>query len=375
MLRCCLRTVPTFIVLFFIALLSIALTTVVSAEEPDTPSLESDVQLPEGLWQVEKGEDDAPTMAIAPPEPLAAPPLETVTLMLDWFLSPQHAPILLAKARGLFQQQGLEVQWQAPGDPSLPTKLLAAGEIDLALGRQSLLHLSAHQGAALTRIATLIETPLNAIITTEKHLDNGNSRDNVAAIETLHFGFTTREGEQLIIPELVPSSLPQTDDPLTPESLHFDAARALSSQQVQAVADGFYLTLPAQLATEGIEAKVIPFSALSIPRHDGLIVMANSHSITKRADTWRGFVIALEEAAHWMIDNPSLAWETLIEAYPVLDNSINANAWEDLLRRTALTPAAVDTRRYRAFEEYLHQRGISDAPLEVEQLAIDPHKR
>lgn len=370
MLRCFLRTVLAFIVLAFMAVTLVAVT---HAQEP--LSLESDVQLPDSLWQIEEGANDVPTTVIAPPEPLATPPLETVNVMLDWFLSPQHAPILLAKERGLFQRQGLDVQWQSPGDPSLPTKLLAAGEVDLALGRQSLLHLSAHQGAALTRIATLIETPLNAVITTAEHVSNDPAQDELEAISTLHFGYTTREGEQLVIPGLVPDAMRQSDEALTPESLHFDAARALTEQQVQVVADGFYHTLPAQLATEGMEAKVIPYEALSIPRHDGLIIMANSQSLNKRADTWVSFVIALEDVTHWMIDNPSLAWETLVDAYPVLDNSINANAWQDLLRRTALSPAALDTRRYRAFEAFLYQRGISDAPLKVEQLAIDPHNR
>jgi putative hydroxymethylpyrimidine transport system substrate-binding protein len=374
MLRCFLRTVLVFIVLPLVAVLSATLTAKAYAQEP--LSLESDVQLPASLWQIEEGVNDVPTTVIAPPEPLTPPPLETVTLMLDWFLSPQHAPILLAKERGLFQRQGIDVQWQSPGDPSLPTKLLAAGEVDLALGRQSLLHLSAHQGAALTRIATLVETPLNAVITTTEHVSHDAVQNNREALSTLHFGFTTREGEQLIIPGLLPDIMTQPDDDaLPPESLHFDAARALTEQQVQAVADGFYHTLPAQLATEGMEAKIIPYEALSIPRHDGLIVMANNQSLNKRADTWVRFVIALEDATHWMINNPSLAWEALITAYPVLDNSINANAWEDLLRRTALSPAALDTRRYRAYETFLYQRGISEAPFEVEQLAIDPHTR
>lgn len=373
MLRCLLRTVLAFFVLPFVASLFASLATA-DAQEP--LSLESDVQLPERLWQIEESENEVPTTVIAPPEPLAPPPLETVSVMLDWFLSPQHAAILLAKERGFFRRQGLEVQWQSPGDPSLPTKLLAAGEVDLALGRQSLLHLSAHQGAPLTRIATLIETPLNAVITTAEHVSNNPTQNDLEGLGKLHFGFTTREGEQLVIPGLVPSVITQSEEgALTPESLHFDAARAFTEQQVQAVADGFYHTLPAQLATEGMEAKIISFETLSIPRHDGLIVMANSQSLNKRADTWMGFVIALEDATHWMINNPNLAWEALITAYPVLDNSINANAWEDLLRRTALSPAALDIRRYRAYEAFLYQRGMSDAPLKVEQLAIDPHNR
>lgn len=372
MRRCSLFT----LLLFFILA---AVTHLAYSDEPEALVLESDIQIPAGLWEMDiVTEDDVPTTVITPPEPLTPPPLESISLMLDWYISPQHAPILLAKARGHFQQQGLEVQLQSPGDPSLPTKLLAAGDIDLALARQSLLHLSVHQGAALVRIATLIETPLNAVITLAEHVNNQRDMD---ALKRMHYGFTTHEGERLIIPDLATervateSVATESETSSMPENLHFDAMRALATQQVQAVADGFFHTLPAQLENDGFEPKVIHFETFSIPRHDGLIVLANRQSLNKRSDTWINFVIAVEEAAHWMISDPELAWETLIDAYPVLNNDINAATWEDVLRRISLSPAALDTRRYRAFETYLHQRGISDAPLAIEQLAIDPHNQ
>ena len=136
----------------------------------DAPlSLESDVALPEGLWPAGDNSaaevpEEAPSMAVIPPPPLDPPPLKQLTLMLDWYLSPQHAALIVAKERALFAAQGLEIELLTPADPSIAIKLLAAGEVDLALTRQPLLHLHAHDGAPITRIATLIETPLNAVI-------------------------------------------------------------------------------------------------------------------------------------------------------------------------------------------------------------------
>ncbi|MFZ6043966.1 ABC transporter substrate-binding protein, partial [Vibrio natriegens] len=64
---------------------------------------------------------------------------EKVTLMLDWFVNPNHGPIILAKEKGWFAEQGLEVEIQEPADPSVPDKLVAAGKIDLAVSYQSTL--------------------------------------------------------------------------------------------------------------------------------------------------------------------------------------------------------------------------------------------
>ena len=57
----------------------------------------------------------------------------------------------------------------------------------------------------------------------------------------------------------------------------------------------------------------------------------------------------------------------------MLDNDINAGAWEDILRRMALNPAALDSRRYAAFETFLQQTGITSDVLPVSRLAVDPH--
>ena len=338
-----------------------------SATESSTLQLESEVYVPNDLWPTQPLME-APSVAVAPPEPLTPPPLEPVNIMLDWFLSPQHAVILLAHEKGFFQQQRLKVSWQIPGDPSLPTKLLAAGEIDLALGRQTQLHLAAHDGAPLTRIASLVKTPLNAIVTINK----GEDAD-LEALGSKPLGFATQEGQQLVLPLLISETVRQSEHYAKPRAVHFETAESLNEGELEAVADAFFHTLPSRLATQGQSATVIRYDALSIPRYDGLIVMANRNTVGRRMETWVRFVVALEEAANWIIEHPDEALEMVTAAYPRLENSLTNDHWQDLLRRLALSPAALDIRRYRVMEAFLHQRGITSEILPVEQLAIDPH--
>lgn len=341
-----------------------------SSSESTPLTLDTDVEVPEAFWRPIDSEsaEEVPTMAQTPAPPLEPPPVKHITLMLDWYLSPQHAALVIAKERGLYAAQGLEVDIQSPADPSIAIKLLTAGEVDLALTRQPLLHLYVHNGAPITRIATLIETSLSAVIVAGQA-----QAETESTLAGLHYGYTTGEGRDLSIPRLIPRSVRQTDDFTPPANLHFDPIRAMREGQIDAVADGFYHYLPQQLATEGINTHVIRFNELDIPRSDGLVVLANSDTLVRRADTWSRFVLALEQASHWIIDNPDAAWEQLISAHPVLDNDINANAWEDILRRMALSPAALDSRRYAGFETFLNQMGLTDATLPVTRLAVDPH--
>lgn len=342
----------------------------------DAPlSLESDVALPEGLWPAGDNSaaevpEEAPSMAVIPPPPLDPPPLKQLTLMLDWYLSPQHAALIVAKERALFAAQGLEIELLTPADPSIAIKLLAAGEVDLALTRQPLLHLHAHDGAPITRIATLIETPLNAVIVAGEAPAPAAVAD---ALADLHYGYSTREGRDVLVEQLLPRSVRQVDDFVAPESVHFDAADALRSSRVDAVADGFFHTLPQQLASDGIVTHTVRYSDIDIPRHDGLILLANSDSVARQATTWSRVLIALEEASNWMIEHPEEAWTLLVTTHPVLDNPINQEAWDDLLRRIALSPAALDERRYAAFESYLQSAGVTENSIPVTRLAVNPH--
>ncbi|WP_244208535.1 ABC transporter substrate-binding protein [Vreelandella andesensis] len=339
--------------------------------------LDGEVILPPGLWSLSENEtaaegveqEEAPSMTLIPPPPLDPPPPKQLSLMLDWHISLQHAAIIVAKQRGLFAAQELDIDLLTPADPSIAIKLLTAGEVDLALTRQPLLHLHAHDGAAITRIATLIETPLNAVIVVGDPPTN-ETTDQLAG---LNYGFSTREGRDVLVNQLVPSSLRQIDDFIPPASVHFNAASALREGQVNAIADGFYHSLPQQLASDGIVTHTVRYNDIDVPRHDGLILLANSDTVTKRAATWSRVVIALEEASNWIIENPEAAWSLLISSHPVLDNTINENAWHDLLRRIAISPAALDVRRYEAFEQYLQQAGITETVLPVSRLAINPH--
>src|SRR3546814_3556698 len=62
---------------------------------------------------------------------------DKLTLILDWFVNPDHGPIIVAQEQGYFAEQGLAVEVIAPADPSAPPTMVAAGKADLAVDRTS----------------------------------------------------------------------------------------------------------------------------------------------------------------------------------------------------------------------------------------------
>jgi putative hydroxymethylpyrimidine transport system substrate-binding protein len=71
---------------------------------------------------------------------------EKLTLVLDWYINPDHAPIMVAEQIGAFKAQGLDVKIVPPSDPALPPRLVAAGQADLAITYQPQVHFFADEG-------------------------------------------------------------------------------------------------------------------------------------------------------------------------------------------------------------------------------------
>ena len=119
---------------------------------------------------------------------------KTLTLMLDWFVNPNHGPIIIAKERGYFTEQGVNVVIQEPSDPSMPPKLVAANKIDLAITYQPNLTIDVAAGLPLIRSATLIATPLNTLMV----LDN-NKINNMSDLKGKKIGIAIAGNEEATI--------------------------------------------------------------------------------------------------------------------------------------------------------------------------------
>src|ERR1700736_5027871 len=76
---------------------------------------------------------------------------DKLSVVLDWFVNPDHAPLVIAKEGGYFAKHGLDVDLIAPADPSSPPRLVAAGQAEVAVDYQPSLMLQVKEGLPLVR--------------------------------------------------------------------------------------------------------------------------------------------------------------------------------------------------------------------------------
>jgi putative hydroxymethylpyrimidine transport system substrate-binding protein len=305
-------------------------------------------------------------LAIALAAALAAGPAaaqDRVTLLLDWFVNPNHAPVVLAEELGYFADAGLEVEVTAPADPSAPPKTVAAGQADLAISYQPQLHLQVAEGLPLIRVGTLIATPLNCLMVRE-----GGEIDALADLEGARVGFSVAGVEEALLQALLERAGLSLDD-IEMVNVNFSLSPALMSGQVDAVIGAYRNFELTQMALEGVPGRCFYLEEEGIPPFDELIFVANSEEMD--GAKIRRFLAAVEKATQYIVNHPEDSWEIFSGTAPELQDELNRRAWEDTWPRFSLTPAAFDHGRYARFERFLAEAGLMDGTRPVSDLAMD----
>ncbi|MBB1272636.1 MULTISPECIES: ABC transporter substrate-binding protein [Psychromonas] len=269
-----------------------------------------------------------------------------VTLMLDWFVNPNHGPIVIAQQLGYFKQQGLSIDIQEPADPSMPPKLVAAGNIDLAITYQPNLIIDVSEGLPLVRSATLIATPLNTLMV----LDNGKI-DSLSDLKGKKVGVAISGSEEATIGKMLETvQLDYKDVKII--NVGWALSASLASGKVDAIWGGLRNFETNQLELEGFKAKAYFPEEHGVPVYDELVFVANANKYDTKMI--KAFNKAIEQATIYIVNHPQQAWNKFVSYAPdTLNNELNKRAWRDTLTRFSLRPAAIDLKRYDDYARFM----------------------
>jgi len=289
---------------------------------------------------------------------------DKLTVLLDWFVNPDHGPLIVAQQKGLFREAGLEVELIAPADPNDPPKLVAAGQADLAISYQPQLHVFSAQGLPLVRVATLVATPLNSLVV----LKDGPIQ-SIADLKGKRIGFSVGGFEDALLARMLERHGLSLDD-VTLINVNWALSPSLFAGQTDAVIGAFRNFELNQMDIEGRPGRAFFPEEEGVPAYDELIVVANTAALPD--DRINRFVAVLEAATQYMINHPDEAWEQFKASNPdELDNELNRRAWRDTLPRFALRPAALDRARYDRFADFLEEQGLVDKTPDLDSYAIE----
>ena len=288
---------------------------------------------------------------------------DRMTLMLDWFVNPDHGPVVIAEELGYFADEGLEVEVIAPADPADPPKMVAAGRADIGISYQPQLHLQVAEGMPLTRVGTLVATPLNCLLV----LEDGPVAE-IADLAGRKVGFSVAGVEEALLSAVLGEHGLSLED-VELVNVNWSLSPALMAEQVDAVIGAYRNFELNQMEIEGVPGRCFYLEEEGVPTYDELIYVANPE--TMDTDQVRRFLAATERATQYIVNHPRESWEIFAATAPELRDELNEKAWTDTIPRFALRPAALDEGRYARFERFLDEAGLIDGTRPVGELAVD----
>jgi putative hydroxymethylpyrimidine transport system substrate-binding protein len=289
---------------------------------------------------------------------------DKITVLLDWFLNPDHAALVIAKTQGYFAKRNLEVELVVPADPSAPPKLVAAGKGDYAVSYQPQLQMLVaterpSESLPLVRVGVLVAQPLNSLVS----LADGPVR-SIADLKGRKVGYSVAGFEDAILAAMLETVGLALKD-VTLINVNFNLTTALKSKQVDAVIGAFRNFELNDLEIENLKGAAFMVENHGVPLYDELILVARRDGLDI-GKTAR-LLEALREATTWVRSHPDAAWQAFA-AYggKEVANELNRRAWKDTLPLLAADPAALDRARYERFAAFLTARGLvkRDVPVD-----------
>ena len=275
---------------------------------------------------------------------------DKITIGLDWFINPDHAPLIIAQKRGFFKEVGLEVEMIEPADPNDPPKLVAAGKLDLAISYQPQLHIQVDQGLPVVRVGTLVSVPLNSLVV----LENGPIK-SISDLKGKKIGFSVGGFEEALLSGMLEKyNIKMTDVDLI--NINFSLSPSLIAKKVDAVIGAFRNFELNQMDIVNHPGKAFYPEEHGVPSYEELIYISNVKN--RNNPVFDKFFKAIQKATLTIINDPETTWQDFSTYRKGLNDELNKRAFKDTLSRFTLRPQAHDLKTYEVFGNFLKQKGI-----------------
>jgi putative hydroxymethylpyrimidine transport system substrate-binding protein len=276
---------------------------------------------------------------------IAAP--EKLSVILDWFPNPDHAPLIIAKEQGFFAEQNLDVELIGPADPTDPPKWVATGKADIGITYEPQFISQVDQGLPLIRIGTLIDKPLDCILALK---DSGIHNFNDLKGKRIGSG---SGGVNAIMLKSMLRFHGLSDSDVEIINVRYSLTQALLAHKVDAVS-GMMRNVEIPLI-ESKKQQVITFypEDNGIPNYSVLIFVTHTNNVHDAR--LPRFLHALKKAVAWLDKHPQQGWNSFAAAYPESNNAVNREVWFATIPYFAEYPAEFNPIEWHKFAAYMYE--------------------
>jgi NitT/TauT family transport system substrate-binding protein len=302
-----------------------------------------------------------------------------IDLALDWTPNTNHTGFYVAREKGYYAEEGVEVAIRSPADDAYettPANRVATGEATLAIGpSESVISYHTHpEYPSLTAVAAVCQTDRSAIVTLAD-----DSIDRPAQLDGRRYASYDARFEDDIVRQLIRNDGGDGDvEIVTPPKL------GIWDTVLDGDADATWVFMPWEgllAERDGVDLTPFYLDEYDIPYGYTPVLLARPDTIADDAERLEGFLTASARGYRFAAENPAEAATILREAATGMDAD-DPDFLERSQRELAEAYLTADgewgrmrTARWDRFVTWLADRGIltgvDGAPIPAEDLPAE----
>ncbi len=278
------------------------------------------------------------------------------TVVLDFTPNAVHSGIYAAQAEGLYEDAGIDLHVQVPGESTDAPKLLAAGRTDFAILDITDLGIADEKGLELVGLMPIVQRPLAAVLArrdgpvkTPRDLDGHT------------VGVTGLPSDTAVVRSEVAGD---GGDPNGVEeiTIGFNAVASLAAGKVDA-ATGFWNAEAVEAEGQGIPLRVFKVDEYGAPRYPELILTTTRKELEAEPAKVEAMVQATRNGYEFTEEHPQKALGDLLAANPSLERSDQEAQLKVLL--PALKPAPFKEAVLKEWSAWASEHELLPQPADV----------
>ncbi|PSL50733.1 putative hydroxymethylpyrimidine transport system substrate-binding protein [Salsuginibacillus halophilus] len=297
---------------------------------------------------------------------------DEITLMLDWYPNAVHSYLYAAEEKGYFEEENIDVDIQFPANPTDPTNLTGAGEVDLAMSYEPTVLMSRDEGLPVVTVAPIVQSPLNHIMTLSE-----SGIETPADLEGKTVGYPGGATNEPIV-EQVLAHADLTMEDITLTDVGFDIGPALVSGSVDAIVGAYINHEYPLLQQEGHDISYMNPVEKGVPSYDELVLIANENELAENEEVYERFWSAASKGYEVVKDDPDNGLELLLkheekEEFP-LNEDVEQASMDILLEQMETEERAfgeVSEEESEQVAAWLYETGLVDEKPDIED-ALQP---
>jgi NitT/TauT family transport system substrate-binding protein/putative hydroxymethylpyrimidine transport system substrate-binding protein len=278
------------------------------------------------------------------------------TVVLDFTPNAVHTGIYAAQAEGFYEEAGIDLHIQVPGESTDAPKLLAAGRTDFAILDITDLGIADEKGLELVGLMPIVQRPLAAVLA-RKSGPVVRPRD----MDGRPVGVSGLPSDTAVVDSEVSADGgdPAGVDEVT---IGFDAVASLAAGKVDA-ATGFWNAEAVEARRRGIPLRVFKVDRYGAPPYPELVLTTTRKELEADPGLVGSMVAATRRGYRLTEARPQRALGDLLAANPSLERADQAAQLKVLL--PALRPLPFDESILREWSAWASSHELLPEPLAV----------